>query len=811
MSLSRLWALTRRETLSLLLTPTMYAVMAAVTVLYGFVFYQMVASDGIALFDPIAQVVGVMSIFLVPVLTMRAFAGERTSGTIEVLLTTSVAPLEVVLSKFFATMAFFLLGLLPCVAYAGLLGWAGDVDDGVVLTGLLGLALLGAAYASVGLFFSSLTGSLIVAAASACAAICVFFMLAYPVEQGASVYSFPAAFSFWAHFKSTCLRGLLDLRSLTALVSYPVYFLFLTWLVTDSRGLLSRPRAQTSRFWRFLAGLAAAGAVNVALFWGYVPLASDYPGSAFSGLWRGGFWMVMWKLVPFILGGLLAAGSAVCLGRGRLRGQDAASPVHDRWILRAWPPVLAAVSALVVLVNVNLLVLRVPVARDMTEQGLNTLSADTIGTLAELSDPCEITVFYSEAVNYQDVPLLDKVRELLTRYTSRSPLVRVQYYDAIRDDLSANRAARELKLEVGDLQNAAVATYQGRMLVLPAGLLLEEPGWREKMSGIKTPSFRGELAFTSAIKRLMDPKSLRVYVATGHGEMDSSDAAEKPGAAGMLAKFLRLETFDVLTYFMSDQAPVPDDCDVLMLLAPKVPYSPAVVEKLKTFVNTGGRLLVLLPPGLESRQNEAVRTLEPLFGIWGVEVRHDLVTDAKNCADQVPTNLYTVSTENAKGLLHREKELIALMPHARSIEFDDRKAADNGWSINHLLATTPNAVRQWRGKDGAEHENGPFSMAVYATRNSSAEHRESRMILVGNAAMADNMTIGKVHNRPLMIAMIQWLAGRDYRVRIEERPFVDRSFSLGRGQLTTIWWVALVALPELWALAGVLVWWLRRE
>lgn len=103
-------------------------------------------------------------IFLAPILTMRAFAEERRLRTLEMLMTTRILDVELVIAKFLGALFFYLFLLLPSVSYYWLLQYYAQPDLGEVFCGYLGNILLASLYLSIGLFFSSLTQSQIVAA-----------------------------------------------------------------------------------------------------------------------------------------------------------------------------------------------------------------------------------------------------------------------------------------------------------------------------------------------------------------------------------------------------------------------------------------------------------------------------------------------------------------------------------------------------------------------------------------------------------------------------------------------------------------------
>jgi ABC-2 type transport system permease protein len=101
--------------------------------------------------------------FVIPAVTMRLFSEELHIGSYEILLTMPVTFREVVLGKFLASTAFIAAMLFPTLAYPVTVSFLGDLDWGPVVGGYVGALLLGASFAGIGLFASSLTRNQIVA------------------------------------------------------------------------------------------------------------------------------------------------------------------------------------------------------------------------------------------------------------------------------------------------------------------------------------------------------------------------------------------------------------------------------------------------------------------------------------------------------------------------------------------------------------------------------------------------------------------------------------------------------------------------
>ncbi len=180
-------------------------------------------------------------LILVPAVAMRLWAEERRSGTVELLLTLPVTPLQAIAGKFVAAWLFLLLALaltFPVVLTARYLG---RPDLGVVFSGYLGSALVAGAYLSVGMFTSALTKNQVISFVLA-VVMGLFLILAgfSPVTDLLSRFapawlvSGVAAFSFVPHFE-TLQRGVVDLRDLVYFASVILFMLLATQAVLAGR------------------------------------------------------------------------------------------------------------------------------------------------------------------------------------------------------------------------------------------------------------------------------------------------------------------------------------------------------------------------------------------------------------------------------------------------------------------------------------------------------------------------------------------------------------------------------------------------
>lgn len=162
-SLSNIGIICRREIRSYFNSPVAYVVIVVFLAIIGWFFSSNLFLMNVASMRIVFELVPLVFLFFIPAITMRLVAEERRSGTIELLATKPVRDVEIILGKFFAAWALLAATLAPTILYVLTLGFLGSLDPGPVVTGYIGLLLMGAVYIGVGLLASSLTESQIIA------------------------------------------------------------------------------------------------------------------------------------------------------------------------------------------------------------------------------------------------------------------------------------------------------------------------------------------------------------------------------------------------------------------------------------------------------------------------------------------------------------------------------------------------------------------------------------------------------------------------------------------------------------------------
>lgn len=212
--LSNIGAIFRRELQSSFNSPVAYVVIVVFLAIVGWFFTSNLFLGNVASLRIVFELVPLVFLFFAPAVTMRLLAEEKKSGTFELLATRPIRDIEIVLGKFFAAWTLLAAALAPTLLYLITLEAIGSPDAGPIVTGYLGLLLMGGVYIAVGLLASSLTENQIVAFIIGFLIMLALFMadkvLLYVPEGFASTLEFIA---IDYHF-SNIARGVIDSRNI---------------------------------------------------------------------------------------------------------------------------------------------------------------------------------------------------------------------------------------------------------------------------------------------------------------------------------------------------------------------------------------------------------------------------------------------------------------------------------------------------------------------------------------------------------------------------------------------------------------------
>jgi ABC-2 type transport system permease protein len=251
--MSNVLTIAHKELKSYFSSPIAYIVIGFFVALYGYFYYAILAyfvrqsmqmgqfgmgpqsmNVNQQLIRPLLQNVTVLLLFTLPMVTMRTYAEEKRSGTIELLLTSPVTDFQIILGKFLGAITLYAAMLAVTLIHIGILFAYGNPEWKPIATGYAGLLLFGACFIAVGLLISSLTRNQIVAGMIT---FCVFLLL-WVVDWIGSAVPPPwdgvlGYLSITSHLDDFA-KGVVDTKHIVYYLSFITFGLFLTSKAVDS-------------------------------------------------------------------------------------------------------------------------------------------------------------------------------------------------------------------------------------------------------------------------------------------------------------------------------------------------------------------------------------------------------------------------------------------------------------------------------------------------------------------------------------------------------------------------------------------------
>jgi len=244
-------AIAQRELSAYFTSPIAYVLIGFFALLFGWFFYVPLAyfeqqsmnmgmNPGQALninqmlVGPTLMNTTVIMLFLFPLITMRTYSEEKRSGTIELLLTSPITDVEIILGKFLGAMLLYVAMLAITLIHIGILFIYGEPEWKPIATGYLGLLLMGGSFLSLGLFISSLTKNQIVAGISTFAVFLMLWVINWiGTFVGPTMQSVLTFLSLTDHFDDFA-KGVIDSKHVIYYLSFMAFGLFLTAKSVDS-------------------------------------------------------------------------------------------------------------------------------------------------------------------------------------------------------------------------------------------------------------------------------------------------------------------------------------------------------------------------------------------------------------------------------------------------------------------------------------------------------------------------------------------------------------------------------------------------
>ena len=238
----------RKELKSYFSSPIAFVVLFVFLVISGIFFFLYLQSFVEAQFDPRLQfieeginlndivirpffgTISVVLLLLIPLITMRLIADERKGYTAELLFTSPVRITSIIIGKYLASLLLFGLMIVLSAPYVLVLIKYGNPDLGPILSGYLGLVLMGASFLAVGIFASALTENQMIAAVISFGILLVFWIMGATSGAGDSIFGYLSIINHFENFA----KGVIEVKDVTYYLSFTFLGLYLAYVTLDS-------------------------------------------------------------------------------------------------------------------------------------------------------------------------------------------------------------------------------------------------------------------------------------------------------------------------------------------------------------------------------------------------------------------------------------------------------------------------------------------------------------------------------------------------------------------------------------------------
>jgi ABC-type uncharacterized transport system involved in gliding motility auxiliary subunit len=502
--------------------------------------------------------------------------------------------------------------------------------------------------------------------------------------------------------------------------------------------------------------------------------------------------------LPALPGGLrpwLIAGGALVIVQLILRAEDVVRLLRTRQTRYGTNALVLSVAVLAILGGANYLVARHTKRFDLTKGQRYSLSDQTRKVLAKL--PGEVKITYFQRTRDMG-PGQDRLKE----YEALTDKLKVDFVDPVKSPAKA---------QAYDVKG-------------PWPILVVERGeQRERVSS------DSEEDITNALIKVTRKGKKTVCMIEGEGERSPDDTSERglSGAKTALTKSL----YDVKSVFLLREKKVPADCTVAVVAGPEKDLLPEATSALRDYVKGGGKALVMLEPPFK----ETYPDLTALLADWDIDAGKDVVVDVSGMGQLFgASELAPLVVDYPSHPITKDFRLMTIFGGARSM--DTGKKAPEGVTAQDLAKTSAQSWAETDVKlkgrvafDQGTDRRGPISLAVAATiRGPSPEPSpspspaadadapekakapEGRVVAVGDVDFATNALLGFQGNEDFFLNTVAWLAQEADLISIRPHEPEDQSLFLSRQTQQNVTWVALLLLPGIFVVAGVVTWWRRR-
>jgi len=485
---------------------------------------------------------------------------------------------------------------------------------------------------------------------------------------------------------------------------------------------------------------------------------------------------------------------------------------------------------------------------DLTKEKYYTLSPKTINIIRNLSANIDITVFMSMTSN-----LIGDVKEILSRYKSFSPKIKVEYVDPDIDSARFELLQKKYGIRSGTLpdgreisEQVIVVSAGDRVKFITPGDMTEYDFGEDPYASSPTlKKFKAEEQITSAILSITEKEQTHICFTKGHGEWEIEKADKK--GIGHIEEILKRDNFKVDSFSLQEKPKIPAACKLLVVAGLERPFSEKDASKIEIYVREGGNLLLFLDPVIDSGKFIPLG-LEKVLAMGGIETKNAIVVENDESrllpVSGVGMETFVTSdygehqiTKPIEGIpsLFRiaiplnsfNKEGVSAVALVKTSEKSwgetDLEKAGSGETPEKSQEDIPGPivlgyavqtqVSEETKMQKEDKENGEKGKDEEEKDKKKEKEARGRIVVFGDSDMLSQELFSQLTlaNQELVVDSIAWLTERQSLISIPPKNPENVRLNLTNSQMNTILFWIFINMPAIVIACGIIIWWRRRK
>ncbi len=445
---------------------------------------------------------------------------------------------------------------------------------------------------------------------------------------------------------------------------------------------------------------------------------------------------------------------------------------------------------LLVVIVVNLLSSLFYFGKDLTRDRASSISDESQKVIQYIKEPLVIQVFSTQDKNEFE-------KYLLESYNFYNKNITFKFVDPEKNP--------QLAQDFGITKNGQAAiTYKDGHFVI--GSVTEQD-------------------ITNGIIRMTQPVKNKVYFMTSHGEHPLDDLTSNQGY-GLVAREMIMENYAVsMLKLEPPNYYIPGNCTILVVGGPRKAYTEMEIHAIKEYLDAGGRAVFMLDPnvttGLESLLLERNIKLENnvMIDVAFPSLVERMIAQANGRRAAPKLLLQTMVKdfpENEITKVLKDKSLI--FPVTRSISLaDERKFAfdlkvqplarttDKGWGETNLDAVFGHGAIRGMIKE----RQGPRTVAMLAVKGPAES--SNKLVVIGDSDFVNNEFVHQLYNRDFFMNCLSYLSNQANMISVRPRHMFASRLDYDPNTMSRIFTISVLVFPQLLLMAGLSIWWLRKQ